>query len=360
MGKVESPKSKPLGPSVTAYILATLDAHLSDLAGAANLVAGAQDQLPDQVMANASAVLGGKGGLSYRDGLLIQLAWGLVGPAGHDHTQRGEGGRGVSQALGRANAVRHIPKVNDAFENIGKNSPNLTRGNVTEFDDLLRWMNGATHEQRAQLFAFAAATVAVTARPVLPMPTLRPVELTFGRVTALLDDLLATPSGGAHEQFAVAAFLGALIDQFGLGGVGALNVRTKNINASDASSGTAADVQILRGGRIEEVFEVSANDWRQKIDQAVQAARKAGLPNAHILAHGGETSDLISRLAGQTVDVSVIDVGSFLRTLCAILRPPAREDALRRLYDSIDKLQPDIGLTNGFVSLLRRHALTAE
>ncbi len=221
-------------------------------------------------------------------------------------------------------------------------------------------MNGGSRDQREELFAYAVARVAATARPVLPMPSLRPVELTFGRAKSFLDDLLAIPSGGAHEQFAVAAFLGALIDQFGFGGVGALSVRTKNINASDSSAGTAADVQILRGAMIEEVFEVSANDWREKIDQAVQAARKAGLPRAHVVAHGGDTEDLAALLAHTTVDVSVIDVRTFLATACAMMRPPAREDALRRLYDNIDTLQSDPRLTNGYVDLLRRHLLTAE
>ena len=360
MRKAESSKTTPLGPTVTAYIVTSLDTYVGHGASAATQIETAVGELPAEIVSDASAVLAGKGGLSYRDGLLIQLAWGLVGPEGYDHTQRGEGARTVGQALGKANAARHIPKINDAYENIGKNSANLARGNVDEFDRLLKWMNSADRQQRELLFKFSAATISLTSRPVLPMPKLRPVELTFGRVIFLLDELLLTPSGGAHEQFAVAAFLGALIDQFGFGGVGALNVRTKNINASDASSGTAGDVQVMRGNMFEEIFEVSANDWHQKLEQSIQAARKAGLPRAHVLAQAADTTDLVSALAGQTVDVSVIGVSSFLRTVTAILRPPAREDALRRLYDYIDNLQPNVNLTNGFVELLRRHAFTTE
>jgi len=78
------------------------------------------------------------------------------------------------------------------------------------------------------------------------------------------------------------------------------------------------------------------------------------------VAHGSDTRDRPALLASTTVDVSVVDVRGFIRAICAILRPPAREDALRRLYDNIDTLQSDVGLTNGFVGLLRRHALTAE
>ncbi len=118
---------------MTAYIVSRLDAFLADSEGAAEVVERMAPGLPSTVVADANALLKGKGGLSYRDGLIVQLAWGLVGPEGFDHTQRGEGGRGVGQALGKANAARHIPKVNDAYENIGKNSANLARGNVVEF-----------------------------------------------------------------------------------------------------------------------------------------------------------------------------------------------------------------------------------
>lgn len=360
MGKGESPKEPPLGRAVAGRIIDGLDAYLADLSAAEGIVTKLAQEIPRDALSDADAVLTGKGGLSYRDGLLIQLAWGLLGPEGYDHTQRGEGARGVGQALGRANGARHIPKVNDAYENIGKNQPNLARGNVAEFDRLLHWMNGTDRGTREALFDYALARVALTARPVLPMPTLRPAMLTFGRVTAFLDDLFDKGSGGAHEQFAVAAFLAALIEQFGFGGVGALNVRTKNINASDASSGTAADVQVLRGGMIDEVFEVSANDWRQKLGQAIEAARRAELSRAHIIAHGDDTADLVELLKNSTVDVSVIDVRSFSRMLCSILRQTWREDALRRLYDYLDKLQPDVELTNSYVRLLRSHSLTAD
>ena len=195
-------------------------------------------------------------GNSYRDGVMIQLAWGLE-QSGFDHTQKGDGARSAAGAIAKALAARHIPAVKDAYQNIGKNTANLARGNVPAFDDLLRWMNDASEAERQSALDLVTATAASTARPVLPMPEVARANLTFVNVVSALDELLAVPSGGAHEQFAVAAFLEALIDEFGLAGVGALSVRTKNINASDASAGTAADVQVMRGNRVEEAFEVS-------------------------------------------------------------------------------------------------------
>ncbi|TCT03537.1 hypothetical protein [Aquabacter spiritensis] len=361
MAKDESKLRIPSGSLVIRLVIEQLDDLLKDAAGAEGAVLEATTKLAPIVLSDAQAILGGKkGGLSYRDGILIQLGYGLISENTFDHTLRAEGARGVAQALGKANAQRHIPKINDAYENIGKNTKNLVRGNVLEFDRLLTWMNTASLEDRTFLFRYALAEVALTARPVLRMPTLRPVELTFARISVFFEELFEVPSGGAHEQFAVAAVLGAMLDQFSSGGLQGLQVKTKNINASDASTGTAADVQIVRGNLIEAVFEVSANDWRHKIDQAVDAAKRAGLSTAHIIAAGTDTADLKAMLSGSTVDISVAEIRSFIRIVCSILRPPAREDALRRLYDLLDRLQPDVALTNGYVTLLRRHAFAAD
>lgn len=355
-----TPKPVPTSRAVVAFLTEGLDRHLDDVSGATSSVGTAAKDIAADVLQKADAVFVTKKGLSYRDGLLIQLGWGLTVAGAFDHTQRGRGGRTAAEKLGTALASRHIAAVNDAYENIAKNTANLVRGNVPEFDHLLKWMNRAPEAARSRLLDYLLARVAQTARPVQPMPTLARLELTFARVVSFLDDLLAIPSGGAYEQFAVAAFLKATVDQFSIAGVGTHDVKTKRLNASDASSGTAADVQIVRGTMIEEVFEVSANDWRQKVGKAVQAARVADLTRAHILAaDGGNTVDLTALIGTSTVDVSVIDTRSLLRVLCAVLKKPAREEALHQLYVLTDRLQPDIHRTNGLVDLLRSHALTA-
>jgi hypothetical protein len=193
------------------------------------------------------------------------------------------------------------------------------------------------------------------------MPPLRVAALSFAAVAKLLDEVLRIPSGGAFQQFATAAFLDALLYEFGLGGtVGGLRVETKNINASDASAGTSADVQIMRANKIEEAFEVSANNWRDKVGQAVLAAGNADLSRVHIIAAAeGDDTDLAD-LDGVGADVTVADVRSFLRILAAALRKPSREHALKRLYELLDRNQPDPELTNGYVRLLGRLQLTAD
>jgi hypothetical protein len=345
-----------LSQRVQARVIAAIDAWLADPATIEPAVAALSTRLDSRAVELVSGALAASN--SYRDGVMIQLAWGLEEP-GFDHTQKGEGARSAAGAIAKALAARHIPAVKDAYQNIGKNTANLARGNVPAFDDLLRWMNSASEEERQAVLSLVSARVAASARPVLPMPELARANLSFANVVAALDELLSLPSGGAHEQFAVAAFLEALIDEFGLTGVGALSVRTKNINASDASAGTAADVQVVRGNRVEEAFEVSASGWRDKLDQAILAAKNADLNRVHILSHVEELEGLGELLKGSTTDVTVIDVKTFLRTLIAVLKKPGREVALVRLYEHLDRKQPDTERVNAYVGLLRRHSLTA-
>jgi hypothetical protein len=335
-----------------------LDRYLASPEEAALAVQAARDTVPADALAGLDAVLAMKKGLSYRDGLVVQLAWGLE-VEGFDHTLKGDGGRTATKAVADRLTARHIAAVRDAYQNIAKNFPRLDRGNVQAFDGLLHWMNAATAPEREQLFSLLIARIALTARNVLPMPTLARTELTFAKVAMLLDELFKTGSGGAYEQLAVAAFLEALIDEFGMGGVGALSVKTKNINAADASSGATADVQVMRGNKIEEAFEVSASDWRGKVPQALLAARNADLNRVHILAYGDDAKGLADALGDSTTDVALMDVRGFLRLIAGLLRTPSREAALRRLYELIERNQPETDRVNFYVGLLRSHSLTA-
>jgi len=142
--------------------------------------------------------------------------------------------------------TRHIPTSSDVFQNIGKNSMSLVRGNEPEFDSLLEWGAAATLDQVTAALDLAAAALAAKSRPVLPLPSLRQSKLTFAATMGLFDALLATPSEGVHEQFVFASALHALVAQTGQVG---LRVTTKPINASDQSSGTAGDVQVKMGDR---------------------------------------------------------------------------------------------------------------
>lgn len=233
------------GTDAKNLVFELVEEFLSDPAAGGSAIAGARASLAPKVLEDLDSVLSDRR-TSYRDGILIQLGYGIADPA-LDLTERPEGARGMAQQLGVFFAARHIVAVKDAYQNIAKNSISLTRNNVPAFDRLLVWATGATILEREAALRFACAVVAATARPVLPMPSVNRSTLTFARFSDLLHGLLAAPSGGAFEQFTVAALLQSVVANHG---DGRARVETKNLNASDRSSFAAGDVQVVTGTRV--------------------------------------------------------------------------------------------------------------
>ena len=305
--------------------------------------------LSPEVTADLDAVLADSR-TSYRDGVMIQLAYGLAEPE-QDLTRRQAGARSVAQQLGTFLAQRHIRSVKDAYQNIAKNTDVLTRGNVEEFDRILHWANSAGIADREAALRYACAAVAATARPVRPMPPLNRSALTFPRVVGLLHSLLASPSGGAFEQFSVAALLNTLVAN---NSEGRARVETKNLNASDRSSFAAGDVQVVVGNRVIEAFEVTANDWRAKVPSASKTIRDNDLSRLHIVASRpeGDRAAVTAALQELSEDVSVLDVRQVVEVLAAVLTRPQRAEALTRLYEYLDRYQPNTDRVNLLVERL--------
>ena len=339
-----------IGNKVRDGIFELVEGYIADPARAALEAATAREFLPLEVSADLDAVLADSR-TSYRDGIMIQLAYGLAEP-NIDLTRRQSGARTVAQQLGAFLAERHVRSVKDAYQNIAKNTDVLTRGNVAEFDRFLHWANLAGEPERAAALRVACAAVAATARPVQQMPVLNRSALTFSRVTGLFHGLLATPSRGAFEQFAVSALLNTLVASHG---EGRARVETKNLNASDRSSFAAGDVQVVAGNRVIEAFEVTANDWRTKIASASKTIRDNDLSRLHIIASrpDEERATAAAALSDLAEDVSMLDVKQVIEVLVAVLTRPQRAEALTRLYEYLDRYQPDTDRVNLLVERLR-------
>lgn len=297
---------------------------------------------------------------------VIQLAFKLVSPD-IDATQRPDGVRGtgdtaVSGRLGKLLAEAHIPCVRDAYQNIGKNTRNLKRGNFKEFDEFLDWLNTATPEQLEICLHYVCCKLASTARPIKQMPELVLARLTFARVMQLYRTLLSKPSGGVYQQFAVASLLDALLDQQDLSESRGYKVHTKNVTASDQSSNSAADVQIKSGSQTLEAFEVTAAQWEEKLTGATVTIRTHDLGRMHIVAPlpEAERGAVLQQLLAIQEDISVVDLEGFVSTAVAALRKRYREAALQRMYELLDRIQGDVELTNSFVGDLTAGGLTAE
>lgn len=313
------------------------------------------------MLGNLDLVLRNTKQLSYRDALVVQLAFWLANGKATDTTMRQEGGRGVSKWLGEYLASKHIRAVSDAFQNIGKNTENLARGNLKEFDAVLRWgaENTRTQPEINAAFRYTCAKIAANARPILAMPALDRGTLTFGRVCEMLSRLYATPSAGAFEQFAVAALLYALIEQQG---ETQYRVETKNLNASDKSSRSAGDIQILVGNRVVEALEVTANDWREKLSGAAKTIKDNDLSRLTIVAAGVQaTGDaLFGELNALGFDLSVLEVKAFSFSMVSALTRQGRATACNRLYELLDRYQSSVEIVNQFVTMLNELSLTEK
>jgi hypothetical protein len=288
---------------------------------------------------------------SYRDALLVLLAYPVIVGERLDLTTRPKGARAAGDAVGRLLPELHIKGVVGAFMNIGKNNPDLVRGNNQDFDLILGWASGdASADELAVAYAVVLARVASTARRVEPRPELRLGRLTFPNVMALFDEMLGVPSGGAHEQYLTAALLEAALAQEA---AGSRRVETKGLSASDRSAKTAGDIEVFERGRLQEGIEVTANRWQEKLEQARRAIGDYGIPRSHIIGaiEGDKPYEALRELAGEA-DISVIDVRAAVGLLTALLDRGGREFALLRVYDLLDRHLPDPALVNAYVELL--------
>jgi hypothetical protein len=286
---------------------------------------------------------------SYRDGLLTLLAVPLVRGERTDLKVRQAGWRGAADDVGRK-VLRslHIKGVKGAFEIIGKNTPELIRGVNEAWDGTLVWASyETTIDELRAAFEYVAAGIAATARTVEDRPHLRPAALTFARVMRVLDAMLGEPSGGAHEQYIVAALLEAAVAREGT------RVETKSMSASDRSSKAAGDIEILDRGKLLEGIEVSANPWGEKLPQAEDAIREYGLPRAHVFAAADEPGLYEAVMLATERDVSVVDVRAVVPVLVALLDRRQREAALLKLYELLDEKLASPELVNGYVGRLR-------
>jgi hypothetical protein len=215
---------------------------------------------------------------------------------------------------------------------------------------------GIKHVEEA--FLYLATGVARTARSLPEMPGLDTPKLTFPAVFALLDDLLGQPSRGAYEQFTFAALLAAWYAQTRVRNV---VVETKHINASDAAASTAGDVQVKMSGQVGEAYELTADSWQSKTQQAEDLLRAHRLRRFHILAKHATNAqgDELRRVFAPTVDISVLDLREEIRSLVARLEPSWRGDALHGLYRHLVEDQLDDHLVRAYVSALHERGLVA-
>lgn len=296
---------------------------------------------------------------TYRDGMLALLAFPVAARQPIDLTgAKLEGARGVAQRVAELLNEYKIPGRKDALQTIAKGSPNYMGRDREAWNQLLAWASkqkDVDEIRRAWLFLLAG--VAATARSLPALPAIDTSRLNFTATAALFDELLSTPSNGAYEQFIFAALLHAYVEQLGIRANE--RVATKSLNAADASAMAAADVQHLAGGQVIEAYEVTANDWRTKVTQAVETLWRYDLARVHIVGAARDVSadDISTALPTENLDVSVLDIRHEVRSLTHRLLKPARRNAIERLYEHLVHRQPRDDLVVSLVDALKRRGL---
>jgi hypothetical protein len=111
---------------------------------------------------------------------------------------------------------------------------------------------------------------------------------------------------------------------------------------------------------VAEAYEVTANDYSTKVDQAKNTLRQHDLPRVHIVARGAAnaTGDEIAKALPAGLDLTVLDVREEVRSMLARLGKPHRRCALERLYTLLVDKQANDQLVQDFVSALATRGLT--
>lgn len=315
----------------------------------------------DEIKPHLDALVA-KGQNTVRDGILTLLAMELAHGDLIDWRSQPlhNPARSASRFLGSELYPRlHIAGSPEALQTGVKGTGTyMDRSNET-WRAVLSWASDQTDlEPIEAAYLYLASSIAATARALPELPALDTPRLTFGRIFALVDEMLNRPSGGAHEQLLFAAFLGAWRQQVDLPGF----VETKHINAADAAAGTAADIQVKQGGQVMEAYEVTSEQIDSKISQASRTLRHHDLPRINVLAKrvGKLTAQELKSLLPSDADISALDIREEIRSLVAALDKPHRRQALEALYRLLVDKQPDDALVKAYVTALFREGLTVE
>lgn len=116
-----------------------VDGFIADPEACAAAINSPKASLPAEAIVDLDEVLASSK-TSYRDGVMIQLAYGVSHPV-CDLTRRQPGGRSVAQQLGEFLAERHIKSVKDPIRTLQRTRMYLT---AVMFRRLIDCSNGRT------------------------------------------------------------------------------------------------------------------------------------------------------------------------------------------------------------------------
>ncbi len=184
-----------------------------------------------------------------------------------------------------------------------------------------------------------------------------PSRISLRRTQGLLREYLSEPSGGARDEAAVAALFRVVADRTALFD----EIRRERVNAADASTGTLADVECYRGGKLMLLVEVKSGTLTlTQLDASLDKVRAQGVTEFLVLAQersGDREPDEVALrvqrefVSGQNVYVS--DLASFADGILILLGEAGRADLLREIGQELDRTDTALPHRQRWAELLR-------
>lgn len=331
----------PVYETVSA-ILATIDRFLTPGEGIT------PQEIPKPSLRGAVDALINRQSASVVNGCLFLTFYKVINPS-YEFEAIPVGSRGPlgDKLLGAQLKYRYLTlgQVTAWVENVGAkgNQGNFDLHSDSRFSPFIAEISQASQSEVQQTALYMASRFAASqARPAL-LPPLSPSTLSFVRAKVLFRSLATAESGGAIQQFLVAALLGVLRAKQDI------VVKTHNINGADVSDRTAGDIEEFVEGKLLRAYEVTARpDWKNRLPDFRQKMDKAGLDKYIIIASNVNNDDELREPAQMALkieavgrDIAVVDIMDFLNWMAAELSAVQLQDALQETRNML--ITPGLG-----------------
>ena len=191
---------------------------------------------------------------------------------------------------------------------------------------------------------------------VVVYPT--PNRISLDRTRYLVDQYLATGSGGDRMEAVCTALFQTIGDRFGIFD----NVKREKVNAPDASSGMLADIECWLAGGIVLLVEVKQRALTLvQLDAKLDHARAKRIAEILFIAKSGKHQDDVEEIDGRILsefasgqNIYVTDFFDFALGILILLGEVGRVDFLDRVGKELDRVHSDILHRKAWAELLKQ------
>lgn len=226
------------------------------------------------------------------------------------------------------------------------------------FDDLMKVLNYAQQNPQELIGLVREVLMAIQDRlaevsVTYPVPN----RVSLQQAQATLKDFLGDRSGGLRLQAVAVAIFRAIGERFKL----FADVRSDNINAADASTGSAADLECVDDvGDIVMAVEVKDRHLTlRQMQDKLPAVREKGIREMLFLVQGGtagdDAQDVATALSRQFVtgqNLYVLEWDEFLTSCLVLFGEAGRREFLKHVGKELDRQRADISHRRKWASLL--------